>query len=160
MDEPISMNDLDREAAELEALALRLSLTLRRSLQQYLDAFNLTLPQYTAMSILGRGERGCSMSALADASQQLSPTMTGIVDRLVERGLVTRTRDPNDRRTLLVELSPEGRRVMERITEQKRVWMRRFLQVMSADEREMVSVVLLRFLEVIEGLPAAAEMNP
>jgi DNA-binding MarR family transcriptional regulator len=97
------------------------------------------------------------MSELADASYQLSPTMTGIIDRLMERGLVTRERDPNDRRALLVELTPEGRQMMERIKEHKRGWMRRFLYAMSPDEREVINAVLLHFLEVVEGLPAQAD---
>ncbi|WP_413451161.1 MarR family transcriptional regulator [Georgenia phoenicis] len=36
------------------------------------------------------------------------PTVSGIVDRLVERGMVERREDPSDRRVRLTALSPEG----------------------------------------------------
>lgn len=157
MEEMTERTDLDREAAELEALALRLSMSMRRGLQQYLELFNLTLPQYTVLNVLHREGRGCSMSELADASHQLSPTMTGIVDRLMERGFVTRERDEKDRRALRVELTPEGRALVARIKEHKRGWMRRFLQVISPEERAMINAVLLHFLAVIEDLPIMAE---
>jgi len=157
MNEMIDRNDLDNEAAELEALALRLSWGLRHRLQQQLEVFSLTLPQYMTMNILHRGSSGCSMSELAEASNQLSPTMTGIVDRLVERGLVTRERDDRDRRALRVELTDEGRHLMARISKQKRAWTRGFLQALLPEERVTINAVLLRFLEVVEALPAPVD---
>ena len=43
----------------------------------------------------------------------LSATTT-VVDRLVERGLVDRVSDPNDRRLVMCELTDTGRQVLER----------------------------------------------
>ena len=46
----------------------------------------------------------------------LSPaTVTGIVDRLVARGLVTRNRSDEDRRTVTLGASPEGRRAAAQV---------------------------------------------
>nr|WP_260408651.1 MarR family transcriptional regulator [Planomonospora venezuelensis] len=44
-------------------------------------------------------------------------TVTGIVDRLIGHGLVTRREDPHDRRVRRVELTPEGLTLLERISE-------------------------------------------
>jgi DNA-binding MarR family transcriptional regulator len=40
-------------------------------------------------------------------------TTSGVVDRLKDRGLVTLSPDPNDRRRVIVELEPRGRKLVE-----------------------------------------------
>ncbi|MCU1536529.1 MAG: transcriptional regulator, MarR family, partial [Humibacillus sp.] len=44
-------------------------------------------------------------------------SVTNAVDRLEDAGLVTRTAHPEDRRTVLVALTPTGRTLAERATE-------------------------------------------
>jgi DNA-binding MarR family transcriptional regulator len=51
---------------------------------------------------------------LADAEQVRGPTMTAIVRRLEEAGLVTREVDPADRRIVRVRATADGVRVLER----------------------------------------------
>ncbi len=43
--------------------------------------------------------------------------VSGLVDRLVDHGLLTRREDPTDRRQHLLTVSPEGARVLERVRE-------------------------------------------
>src|SRR5690242_6049748 len=54
-----------------------------------------------------------SPGRLLRATLVTSGTMTNRVDRLVARGLVTRLPDPNDRRGVLVRLTPEGRNTVD-----------------------------------------------
>lgn len=54
-----------------------------------------------------------SPSALVRATGVTSGTMTNRVDRLVGRGLVRRDSDPDDRRSIRVELTPEGRATVD-----------------------------------------------
>src|SRR6185436_10466979 len=49
-----------------------------------------------------------AMRTLADNMQVSMPTMTGIIDRLVNAGYVKRMDHPEDRRQVLVELTPQG----------------------------------------------------
>jgi MarR family transcriptional regulator for hemolysin len=55
------------------------------------------------------------MGRLADLLGIGLPNLTGIVDRMEERGLVERRRVPDDRRLVLVSLTAEGRRIPEEI---------------------------------------------
>lgn len=48
------------------------------------------------------------MGAASDDLALADGVMTGVVDRLQERGLVERLRDPADRRAILIGLTPEG----------------------------------------------------
>lgn len=49
-----------------------------------------------------------SMRELAEAAHTSSANLTGIIDRLVERGLVERVRSEEDRRVILVQLTEKG----------------------------------------------------
>ena len=143
---------IEEEAAALEAISLRLSWVMRRRMEQELVRFGLTMPQYMALRCMERSaEQGCSMTDLAESSHQVLPTMTGIVDRLEERGLVVRERDPRDRRSLRVRLSEDGLGLMDRIAAQKRAWSVRVLKPLSPEERATAIGVLERYLNVVES---------
>ncbi len=147
-----TQNTLAEDAAALEAVSLRLSWVMRRRLEQELAHFQLTMPQYMALRCVERsGGTGCSMTDLAAASHQVLPTMTGIVDRLAERGLVVRERDPRDRRALLVRMTDAGESLMEQVTERKLALSSRVLSRLSPEERGVVIGVLERYLAVFQS---------
>lgn len=80
--------------------------------RQLLRRFGITGPQLLVLREIGvRGE--LSGSALARAISVSLPTATDIAARLETRGLVTRRRNPSDRRQVLVSLTDEGRRVLD-----------------------------------------------
>ncbi len=62
--------------------------------------------QYWVMGLLRTGSR--RMSDLAEAAQTSQASLTGIVDRLEERGLVMRSRSHEDRRVVEVSLTQAG----------------------------------------------------
>ena len=66
----------------------------------------LKLPQYIVMGALR--QRAMRMTELAELTNTSSANVTGMVDRLVERGLASREHDPSDRRVVLVSLTPLG----------------------------------------------------
>jgi DNA-binding MarR family transcriptional regulator len=75
---------------------------------------DLTLPQMiTLFAIHERGS--CRMSCLADITQQSAGTLTGIIDRLIDDGLVARVRNETDRRVVEVVLTPQGQERLDRV---------------------------------------------
>ena len=52
------------------------------------------------------------MSRLAEVLDVSDSNATGLVDRMEERGLIARTRVPEDRRVVLVEISPTGKAML------------------------------------------------
>jgi MarR family transcriptional regulator, organic hydroperoxide resistance regulator len=59
--------------------------------------------------------RGCTVTDLQAATGQRASTLTGVVDRLERRGLVSRALNPRDRRSFRLTLTPEGRRARDRV---------------------------------------------
>jgi DNA-binding MarR family transcriptional regulator len=51
---------------------------------------------------------GSTMSWIADRLHVTLPTVSGLVDRLVEHGLVSRREDPADRRQVIIDLTDAG----------------------------------------------------
>jgi DNA-binding MarR family transcriptional regulator len=73
----------------------------------------LSVPQFRALIFLSR-QPGASLSSLAEYLGVTRPTASALVDRLVRRGLVTRTTHPRERRRLVLALTPSGTRHLQR----------------------------------------------
>ena len=95
-------------AARLHSSAIRLLRTLRRED----DGSGLSAPRLSALSVLVFGGP-MSLAELAAAEQVKPPTMSRIVDALVERGLVTRIAKPGDRRSVEIAATGEGTKLLE-----------------------------------------------
>ena len=72
-----------------------------------LDALGLTYPQYLAMLVLWE-QSPRTVGALGDALDLDSSTLTPLLKRLEAGGLITRVRDPEDERRVIVSLTDRG----------------------------------------------------
>ena len=94
-------------AAEAWGLLMRLFHGQRRRFMAIAQEFELAPQQISALKVLH--ERGAiPMSELAGALHCDSSNVTGIVDRLEQRGLAVRRSAANDRRVRLLELTERG----------------------------------------------------
>ncbi|MBR1561167.1 MAG: MarR family transcriptional regulator [Clostridia bacterium] len=73
----------------------------------FLDAIDLTYTQYITMMVLWEHRRITS-KALGEKLYLDSGTLTPVLKKLEEKGLVTRARDPMDERNLVVALTDAG----------------------------------------------------
>ena len=74
------------------------------------DSFNVTLPRFDLMAQLDRTPKGMTLGELSQRMMVSNGNVTGLVERLVEQGLIDRRPSPNDRRAQIVRLTAEGRR--------------------------------------------------
>ena len=118
-----------------------------KRLAQQLAAYGLTAPQYfTLFSLLLQGE-ACPMNVLAESTHQDAATVTGIINRLVKLGYVSRQRGQDDRRKVYVTLQQAGRQVVEKVKQASHEQWRRSLAVLHQDELDE----MLRILETISS---------
>jgi long-chain acyl-CoA synthetase len=83
---------------------------LARQVERATAVLDLTLSQYRVLGLLREGTEAAS--ALAEKLAVSRPSITGVIDGLVARGLVERRPDGGDRRRIGLELTAEGRRVL------------------------------------------------
>jgi homoprotocatechuate degradation regulator HpaR len=108
---------------------------------------DITEPQWRVMRVLN--DRGATdATCLSDVGLLHGPSVTRILKDLEERKLVERESDPNDRRRMLVALTPQGREVVKVIS-------RDVLRVMKAYSERFGEQRLERLVNELQALSAA-----
>ena len=91
----------------------RLDRILRRRLTAAVEPYGLSLPAYTALSVL-RANDGLSNAQLARRSLVTPQSMSEALALLVERGFVKRRADPDHGRIIRTEITRSGLRALDR----------------------------------------------
>ncbi len=85
---------------------------------------------------------------LAAAMKVTPSNVTGIIDRLVDQGLVSRTENPDDRRMLMLRLTEKGETLITHLRERRNSQMSAILSRMTEDELEAV----LKGIAILAGV--------
>jgi DNA-binding MarR family transcriptional regulator len=97
---------------------MRVHQILMARLNELLEPYQLTFPRYEALMLLYFSRRGSLPLGKVGERLQVHPTsITNTIDGLERLGLVRRAPHERDRRAVLAEILPKGRRVAERATE-------------------------------------------
>lgn len=89
------------------------SLAMLQSYKPLLAELGITYPQYLVMLVLWEQD-GVSLKYLSERLGLDSGSVTPLVKRLEEASFLTRRRDPQDERNLVVELTTAGRQLQEK----------------------------------------------
>jgi DNA-binding MarR family transcriptional regulator len=104
--------DIDSLAHTIELELREISQALRRPLDAEYARGQLTAPQRIVMQTLYHSE-GMSLKDLCERVSLSHSTVSGIVDRLQQRGMVTRSTDNTDRRLTRIAVSAAVRQFMQ-----------------------------------------------
>ncbi len=103
------------------------------TLAEWMNDTQLTMAQCRVLIALAQ-ERVSTVGKLAERLKVGEPTASHLVDRMVHGGLAERTEDPQDRRRVLVSLSPEGRKLAEQRLQSKKERLRELLRGVSEED--------------------------
>ncbi len=87
-----------------------MSQLLTRRFQELLEPYGLTTFHWLVLCCLWEQD-GLSTSALGEQLRQVGGTLTGVIDRMEERGVVRRERDASDRRVWRIWLTESGKQL-------------------------------------------------
>ena len=107
-------------ATEMVAVTsiMRVHQILIARLNEVLEPFGLTFPRYEALMLLFLSRRGSlPLGKIGERLQVHRTSVTNTVDGLEKLGLVRRVPHESDRRAVLAEITPAGRRASEAATE-------------------------------------------
>ena len=109
----------------------------------------LTLPQYHLLEALREADE-LTVGVLAEAAGVAPPTATRMLDCLLRDGYVTRRHSEEDRRAVLISLTPSGRVAVQAAHEQVSAWRRRVFESLEPAEREQAAALLTRLSQAME----------
>jgi DNA-binding MarR family transcriptional regulator len=118
----------------------------RRSWTQMLTERGLSPHQYGMLMALGELRHPCGQQQLSELIGIDPRNAVPIVDVLVDKGLLGREIDPNDRRRRLLALTTAGRDMVHDLTTTGAHIETRFLQALDPDDRKELHRILLALL--------------
>lgn len=99
----------DHQAVRLWLRLLTCSTQIEQTIRSHLQAqFGTTLSRFDYLAQLSRFPEGLRMKTLSEYLMVTGGNVTGLTDQLVAEGWVERVADPNDRRSMIVRLTPRA----------------------------------------------------
>jgi DNA-binding MarR family transcriptional regulator len=108
------------------------------------DSFDVTLPRFDLMAQLDRTPKGMTLGELSQRMMVSNGNVTGLVDRLVEQGLITRRPSPKDRRAQIVSLTAHGRKFFRAMARTNGDWVGEFFADLSRDDIDTLMRLLAK----------------
>ncbi|MFN8432730.1 MAG: MarR family transcriptional regulator [Anaerolineales bacterium] len=146
------------------------SVQFSQSLRQWVDIFmhhsmrgwhhfvkstGLTMPQFSIlMQLHYKGRIG--MSEVSEQFGVSAAAASQLVDKLVQAGFMERAEDPSDRRAKLIQLSPNGKKLIETGISERYRWMDGLTSKLSADDKAKVVDALQVLTEAAHQLDETA----
>jgi DNA-binding MarR family transcriptional regulator len=118
---------------------------------------DLTLQQFSVLRVLAR-VGPMPMGRLSEELRVSPPNITGVVDRLERKELVTRTSSARDRRMKEIKLTSRGTEVYEKVRRGYSEDLQGSLDSLTAEEQEILAQLLRKLTREI--VRREAEKNP
>lgn len=140
--------DLDVRTMGVMGRLSRFNAIVRADLQRFMNQFGLEPWEFDVLATLRRagGAGPLTSGHLAAQTMVGSAAMTNRVDRLVGRDLIDRETNPQNRRQLLISLTPQGRQLVDEVVAHHVENQRTMLQALNEREQETLARLLRKFL--------------
>ncbi len=140
--------DLDVSAMGVLGRIARVNWLARTNLQAFFAQFGLEIWEFDVLATLRRSaaETPVTSGRLAEMTMVGSAATTNRVEQLVRRGLVRRQTNPNNRRQLLISLTPKGRELVDEVVGQHVANQQETLSGLTSDEMETLTSLLRKLL--------------
>ena len=142
-----STDQAEVSAAELTERLMRVAHLIRRSSMSALVELDLTPAQSRALRTISKNDSPIRMGELASSMGVVPRSATGLVDALESSGLVERTVDPANRRSVLVTLTERGRELQQVMSLARAAAGDGMFAALSTPERRTLADLLRRIAE-------------
>ena len=139
---------LSKQRLRLWVRILRAARAIEAEVRERLRVeFEVTLPQFDVMAALERKFEGMTMTELSRFMMVSNGNVTGIIDRLVSDKLVVRQAPADDRRAIIVRLTPRGLKKFNTMAKAHQAWVDDLLSEFDTAETN----ALIRHLDGLSG---------
>jgi DNA-binding MarR family transcriptional regulator len=105
-----------------------------------------------ALAVVDGAVRPLTPTEISERTLLASATMTAVLDTLERPGWIRRTPNPDDRRSVLIEITPEGRELADRFIPGLHIVERRVMSALTRRERHQLLALLGKVLASANGL--------
>src|SRR3954453_10480683 len=148
--------DGDPSAAEVVATLIRAGQSVYDELDRGMQAsFGVPESVLQCLAVIDGAEGPLTPSQIRERTFRSSATMTSLLDALEREGWARRIPNPDDRRSVLVEITDEGRALADQFLPGVRKVERIMVEDLTDDERSTLMAALAKVLETTARLNAA-----
>lgn len=147
---PVPDGPADVGAAELAERVQQIAHRIRRSASARLAPLQMTPAQSRALRIIARADGPIRMGEIAARLDVVPRSATGLVEALETAGLVERTVDPANRRSVLVNLSDQGQGILRDMADARAATAEVVFGVLDDDERATLAALLGRVVSAAD----------
>jgi len=149
--------DGDASSTEAYASLVRTGTALLQELDRCMSAsFDLPQPAATALAVIDGAGEPLTPTQISERVLVASATMTSTLDLLERRGWIIRTSNPQDRRSVLVEITTQGRATADRLLAGVRIVEAKTLSALTPADRKQLLRLLAKVLDSATAVAAAA----
>ncbi|MEM9221142.1 MAG: MarR family transcriptional regulator [Pseudomonadota bacterium] len=143
VEQPSVASDADADTLRLWLRLFATSNLVAAELARRLRAeFAMTLPRFDLMAQLHKSDGPLTLGELSRRLMVTNGNVTGLVERLVDDGLVDRKVRANDRRSATVSLTEAGEMLFERMADDHRAWVAELFGGLDETDRAELSALL------------------
>ena len=162
--EPVRVHgNFQREHPDGQASATEVTLNLTLAgtmainrVDELLAQYGLVLKSFNVLAVVAGATEALTPTAISERTFVGKTTVTAVLDALERRQLMRRTPHPSSRRSVLVEVLPDGRHACDEILRRLHVLEAQWLADMPEADRQ----TLLRLLGEAKGLFSRAQVPP
>jgi DNA-binding MarR family transcriptional regulator len=149
----------DHAALKLWLRMLSCTTQIETEIRRRLRArFGVSLARFDYMAQLYRKSEGLKMRDLSRRLMVTGGNVTGLTDELERDGLVAREASPNDRRSWIVRLTPEGRRIFSAMAAEHERWIIELLGAVDDKDMRQLHAALGRVrVRLLNDVPSTQE---
>ncbi len=130
-----SMNEIAEELPEI------MPVIARKVLLEFFQSVDISQSQLLMIMAI-RAKQPCRLSELSQEMEISNPTASGLVDRLVQHGLVERTADPRDRRAVCISLTQKGENLVAKFRHHsKEKWQEILTNMTRQDQNDFIRIL-------------------
>jgi MarR family transcriptional regulator, 2-MHQ and catechol-resistance regulon repressor len=131
---------------------------LQRGAEKNLVSIDLTPAELRILRVL-REQGSSPMNRFCHETMLSQPSITGIVDKLEDRGLVERVRSREDRREVLIAITPKGDHAFVKGMDMHRQFVEKALSALGSDEVDTLVALLKKLADASDAAVKAPEIS-
>jgi MarR family 2-MHQ and catechol resistance regulon transcriptional repressor len=117
--------------------------------ETHIRQFDLTPAQFDVIATLGN-TNGMSMGEIGEKTLITKGTLTGVIDRLIQKQLVVREIPSDNRRSVIVQLTPRGKHLFEQVFPAHIAHLKEQFEKLEPSELELLKVLLGRLRQAFQ----------